>query len=58
MVLLQLEEAECHHEEYWPTRLGGHALPALKPPLRARAASVLTHLFGTIFIPVMTQRVK
>ena len=36
-VLLQLEEAERRHEEYWLARLGDHALPAPKPPLRTRA---------------------
>ena len=45
-VLLQLEEAERRHEEYWLARLGDHALPAPKPPLRTRAASLLAHLFG------------
>ena len=55
-VLLQLEEAERRHEEYWLARLGDHALPAPKPPLRTRAASVLAHLFGTIFILAMAQR--
>ena len=45
-VLLQLEEAERRHEEYWLARLGEHALPAPKPPLRTRAASVLAHLLS------------
>ena len=36
-VLLQLEEAERRHEEYWLARLGDQALPAPKPPLRTRA---------------------
>ena len=57
-VLLQLEEAERRHEEYWLARLGDHALPAPKPPLRTRAASVLAHLFGTIFILAMAQRAE
>ena len=57
-VLLQLEEAERRHEEYWLARLGEHALPAPKPPLRTRAASVLAHLFGTIFILAMAQRAE
>ena len=50
-VLLQLEEAERRHEEYWLARLGERALPAPKPPLRTRAAAVLAQLFGTIFGP-------
>ena len=57
-VLLQLEEAERRHEEYWLARLGERALPAPKPPLRTRAASVLAHLFGTIFILAMAQRAE
>ena len=57
-VLLQLEEAERRHEEYWLARLGDRALPAPKPPLRTRAASVLAHLFGTIFILAMAQRAE
>ena len=57
-VLLQLEEAERRHEEYWLARLGDHALPAPKPPLRTRAASLLAHLFGTIFILAMAQRAE
>ena len=57
-VLLQLEEAERRHEEYWLARLGDHALPAPKPPLRTRTASVLAHLFGTIFILAMAQRAE
>ena len=57
-VLLQLEEAERRHEEYWLARLGDHALPAPNPPLRTRAASVLAHLFGTIFILAMAQRAE
>ena len=57
-VLLQLEEAERRHEEYWLARLGDHALPAPKPPLRTRAAAVLAHLFGTIFILAMAQRAE
>ena len=57
-VLLQLEEAERRHEEYWLARLSDHALPAPKPPLRTRAASVLAHLFGTIFILAMAQRAE
>ena len=57
-VLLQLEEAERRHEEYWLARLDEHALPAPKPPLRTRAASVLAHLFGTIFILAMAQRAE
>ena len=57
-VLLQLEEAERRHEEYWLARLGDHALPAPKPPLRTRAASILAHLFGTIFILAMAQRAE
>ena len=57
-VLLQLEEAERRHEEYWLARLDDHALPAPKPPLRTRAASVLAHLFGTIFILAMAQRAE
>ena len=57
-VLRQLEEAERRHEEYWLARLGEHALPAPKPPLRTRAASVLAHLFGTIFILAMAQRAE
>ena len=57
-VLLQLEEAERRHEEYWLARLGDQALPAPKPPLRTRAASVLAHLFGTIFILAMAQRAE
>ena len=32
-VLLQLEEAERRHEEYWLARLGENALPA--PPVQA-----------------------
>ena len=55
---MQLEEAERRHEEYWLARLGDHALPAPKPPLRTRAASVLAHLFGTIFILAMAQRAE
>ena len=57
-VLLQLEEAERRHEEYWLARLGERALPAPKPPLRTRAASLLAHLFGTIFILAMAQRAE
>ena len=57
-VLLQLEEAERRHEEYWLARLGENALPAPKPPLRTRAASLLAHLFGTIFILAMAQRAE
>ena len=57
-VLLQLEEAERRHEEYWLARLGDQALPAPKPPLRTRTASVLAHLFGTIFILAMAQRAE
>lgn len=57
-VLLQLEEAERRHEEYWLARLGERALPAPKPPLSTRAASVLAHLFGTIFILAMAQRAE
>mgnify|MGYP000390623491 CR=1 FL=1 len=57
-VLLQLEEAERRHEEYWLARPGDRALPAPKPPLRTRAASVLAHLFGTIFILAMAQRAE
>ena len=55
-VLRQLEDAERRHEEYWLARLGEHALPAPRPPLRTRAAAVLAHLFGTIFILAMAQR--
>lgn len=57
-VLRQLEDAERRHEEYWLARLGEHALPAPKPPLRTRAAAVLAHLFGTIFILAMAQRAE
>lgn len=57
-VLLQLEEAERRHEEYWLARLGERALPAPKPPLRTRAAAVLAQLFGTIFILAMAQRAE
>ena len=57
-VLLQLEEAERRHEEYWLARLGENALPAPKPPLRTRTASLLAHLFGTIFILAMAQRAE
>ena len=57
-VLLQLEEAERRHEEYWLARLGENALPAPKPPVRTRAASLLAHLFGTIFILAMAQRAE
>ena len=57
-VLLQLEEAERRHEEYWLARLGENALPAPRPPLRTRAASLLAHLFGTIFILAMAQRAE
>lgn len=57
-VLLALEDAERRHEEYWLARLGEHALPAPKPPLRTRAAAVLAHLFGTIFILAMAQRAE
>ena len=57
-VLLQLEEAERRHEEYWLARLGENALPAPKPPLRTRAASLLAHLFGTIFILAMAQHAE
>ena len=57
-VLLQLEEAERRHEEYWLARLGENALPAPKPPLRTRTGSLLAHLFGTIFILAMAQRAE
>lgn len=57
-VLLALEDAERRHEEYWLARLGERALPAPKPPLRTRAAAVLAHLFGTIFILAMAQRAE
>ncbi len=57
-VLRQLEDAERRHEEYWLARLGEHALPAPKPPPRTRAAAVLAHLFGTIFILAMAQRAE
>ena len=57
-VLRQLEDAERRHEEYWLARLGEHALPAPRPPLRTRAAAVLAHLFGTIFILAMAQRAE
>ena len=57
-VLRQLEDAERRHEDYWLARLGEHALPAPKPPLRTRAAAVLAHLFGTIFILAMAQRAE
>lgn len=57
-VLLQLEEAERRHEEYWLARLGENALPAPKPPLRTQAAATLAHLFGTIFILAMAQRAE
>ena len=57
-VLRQLEDAERRHEEYWLARLCEHALPAPKPPLRTRAAAVLAHLFGTIFILAMAQRAE
>lgn len=57
-VLLALAEAEGRHEEYWLELLGDKALPAPRPPLRSRLASLLAQMFGTIFILAMAQRAE
>ncbi|QPK82139.1 VIT1/CCC1 transporter family protein [Schaalia sp. ZJ405] len=57
-VLLALAEAEGRHEEYWLALLGDRALPVPRPPLRAKFASWLAQMFGTIFILAMAQRAE